>query len=154
MASTMCDTPISVMKDQGSAGCLGAEALHVVIDQPIAGVRVVQVAGELDMQTAPQLDSRLLSQIDVRVRHVVVDLSKVTFLGAAGLESLVRAREAATCHHIKLHLTGVDHRAVTLPLEITGLLPAFSIRPFAESVIVRVGGPVQLTASGATKASQ
>jgi anti-anti-sigma factor len=78
---------------------------------------VVQVAGELDMQTAPQLDSRLLSQIDVRVRHVVVDLSKVTFLGAAGLESLVRAREAATCHHIKVHLAGVDHRAVTLPLD-------------------------------------
>lgn len=149
----MCDTPISVTKDQGSAGRLDAEALRVAIDQPIAGVRVVRVAGELDMQTAPQLHSCLLSQIDVRGRHVVVDLSKVTFLAAAGLESLVRAREAATCHHIKLHLTGVDHRAVTLPLEITGLLSTFSIHPLAESVIGRVGGPIQLTASGATKAS-
>ena len=52
------------------------------------------MAGELDMQTAPQLHSCLLSQIDGRGGHVVVDLSKVTFLGAAGLESLVRARQA------------------------------------------------------------
>ena len=133
LASTMCDTPISVTKDQGPAGCLDAEVLRVAIDQPIPGVRVVRVAGELDMQTAPQLHCCLLSQIDGRGGHVVVDLSKVTFLGAAGLESLVRARQAATCRHIKLRLTGVDHRAVARPLEIAGLLPTFAIHPLTES---------------------
>lgn len=127
--STMCDTSISVTKDQGPAGCSDAEVFRVAIDQPIPGVRVVRITGELDLQTAPQLHSCLLSQIDGRGRDVVVDLSKVTFLGAAGLESLVRAREAATCRHIKLHLAGVDHRAVALPLEITGLLPTFAIHP-------------------------
>ena len=113
------------------------------------GVRVVRVAGELDLLTAPQLDSCLLSQIDARGGHVVVDLSKVTFLAAVGLGSLVKAREVATCHHVELHLTGVDHRAVARPLEITELRPTFTIHPSAESVIARVGGPVQLTASGA-----
>jgi len=125
----MGDTPISVTKDQGPAGCRDAGVFRVAIEQLIPSVRVVRVAGELDMQTAPQLHSCLLSQIDGRGRDVVVDLSKVTFLGAAGLESLVRAREAATCRHIKLHLTGVDHRAVALPLEITGLFPTFAIHP-------------------------
>jgi anti-sigma B factor antagonist len=142
-----------VVKNQGSSGCRGAEALRVVIDQSMPGVRVVRVAGELDMLTAPQLASCLLSQIDARGGHIVVDISKVTLLGAAGLGSLVRAREAATCHHVELHLAGVDHRAVARPLEITELRPTFSIHPSAESVIARVGGPVQLTDSAAAEAS-
>ncbi|HKS53502.1 MAG TPA: STAS domain-containing protein [Pseudonocardiaceae bacterium] len=121
----------------------------MAIDQPIPGMRVVRVAGALDIQTAPQLDPCLLSQIDGRGGHVVVDFSKVTFLGAAGLGSLVKAREAAACHHITLHLTGVDRRAVARPLKITGLLPTFSISPSIESVIARVSDPVQLTASNA-----
>ena len=140
-------------QQSGISGCRGAEALHVAIDQPMPGVRVVRVAGELDMLTAPQLASCLLRQIDARGGHVVVDLSKVTFLGAAGLGSLVKAREVATCHHVELHLTGVDHRAVACPLEITGLRPTFTIQPSAESVIARVGGPAQLTDCAAAEAS-
>jgi len=145
----MCDTPILVTKNQEPAGCPDAKVFRVAIDQPIPSVRVVRVAGELNIQTAPHLHSCLVSQIDGRSRHVVVDLSQFTSLGAAGLESLVRAREAATCRPITLHLTGVDHRAVARPLEITGLRPTFAIHPLAESIIARGGGPVQLTASGA-----
>jgi anti-sigma B factor antagonist len=151
LASRMWDTSISVATDQGSAGCRGGEALRVAIDQPMPGVRVVRVAGELDMLTAPQLDSCLLSQIDVRGGHVVVDLSKVTFLGAAGLGTLARAQEAATCHHIELHLAGVDHRAIARPLEITGLRPTFALHPSTESVIARIDGLVQLTDSDANQ---
>ena len=149
----MQDTSFSVAKNQGSAGCRGTESLRVAIDQPMPGVRVVRVAGELDLLTAPQLDSCLLSQIDARGGHVVVDLSKVTFLAAVGLGSLVKAREVATCHHVELHLTGVDHRAVARPLEITELRPTFTIHPSAESVIARVGGPVQLTDPAAAETS-
>ena len=87
LGSTMSDTSIFGAKNQGAARGRGAEALRVAIDQPMPGVRVVRVAGELDMLTAPQLDSCLLSQIDGRGEHVVVDLSKVTFLGAAGLRT-------------------------------------------------------------------
>jgi len=110
-----------------------------VIDQSMPGVRVVRVAGELDMLTAPQLASCLLSQIDARGGHVVVDLSAVTFLAAAGLGSLVRAREAATHHDIELCLTGVDHRAVARSLEITRLRATFTIRPSTKWVIAAVG---------------
>jgi anti-anti-sigma factor len=65
----------------------------------------------------------------------VVDLSAVTFLGAAGLTSLVRAREAATCRDIRLHLAGVDHQAVARSLEITQLRPTFAVHPSTGSAI-------------------
>lgn len=133
---------ILVAKDNGLARCRGVGELRVMIDQPVPGVRVVRVAGELDLLTAPQLDSRLLSQIKGRGGHVVVDLSAVTYLAAAGLGSLVSAREAATRHDIELCLTGVDHRAVARPLEITRLRATFAIHPSTKSVIAAVGAQV------------
>ena len=131
----MMSASVDVANNNGSAGCCGTEALRIVIGRPLPGVRVVPVAGELDRVTAPDLDSRLLDQIDKCDGDVVVDLSAVTFLGAAGLTSLVRAREAATCHDIGLHFVGVDHRAVARSLEITRLRPTFVVHPSTGSAV-------------------
>jgi anti-sigma B factor antagonist len=131
----MMSASVDVANNNGSAECCGTEALRIVIGRPLPGVRVVQVAGELDMVTAPHLDSCLLDQIDKRDGHVVVDLSAVTFLGAAGLTSLVKAREAAACHDIRLHLAGVDHRTVARFLEITQLRPTFAVHPSIGSAV-------------------
>lgn len=144
LASTMTDASFSVVNDGGSAAGHRGSGLRLVIDQPMPGVRVVQVAGELDLLTMPQLDSRLLSQINGCGGHVVVDLSEVTFLGAAGLGGLVKAREAATRHGVELYLIGVDHRAVALPLEITGLRTMFAIHSSTHSVIATVAGKGQM----------
>lgn len=131
----MMSASVDVAHDNGSAGCCGTQALRIVIGRPLPGVRVVQVADELDMVTAPHLNSHLLDQIDKRDGHVVVDLSAVTFLGAAGLTSLVTAREAAICHDIRLHLAGVDHPAVARALEITQLRPTFAVHPSTGSAV-------------------
>lgn len=56
-------------------------------------VAVLSVAGDLDMLTAPQLTDSLHKVLDRRPRTVVVDLSKVDFLGSAGLAVLVTAHE-------------------------------------------------------------
>ena len=53
---------------------------------------VVEVIGEVDAYTAPALDVCLHSQARQRgVRELVVDLSRVTFLGAAGVTVLAQA---------------------------------------------------------------
>jgi anti-sigma B factor antagonist len=56
-------------------------------------VVVLSVAGDLDMLTSPQLAESLRELLDRRPRTVVVDLSKVDFLGSAGLAVLVTAHE-------------------------------------------------------------
>jgi anti-sigma B factor antagonist len=59
-----------------------------------AGQMVVEVTGEVDAYTAPVLDLCLRSQAGrPGVREVVVDLRGVTFLGAAGITALARARQ-------------------------------------------------------------
>jgi anti-anti-sigma factor len=81
---------------------------------------IVRAAGELDMLTTPRLRSRLFAHLAAG-QHVVLDLSEVTFLSASGLQVLVEADDAARDLGISLHVTGAGNRAVTRPMEITGL---------------------------------
>jgi anti-sigma B factor antagonist len=145
---------IAPASDEGSAGCCGAEELRLVIDLPIPGVRVVRVAGELDLLTTPRLDSLLLRQIEQGGRHVVVDLSEVIFLGASALGSLVRARDLAAYHGVELHLTGVDHPAVAHTLVTTKLRTAFATHPSTDSILAAVAGKGEPADPGAGKTHQ
>ena len=56
-----------------------------------AGEMIVEVVGELDLATAPLLDEVLSRDGAVATGHVVVDVSHLTFMGAAGLSVLVDA---------------------------------------------------------------
>jgi anti-sigma B factor antagonist len=56
-----------------------------------AGETIVEVVGELDLATAPLLDEVLSHDGAVATGRVVVDVSHVTFMGAAGLSVLVGA---------------------------------------------------------------
>ena len=109
--------------------------ISFVIDEPAPDVCVVRVRGELDLLTTGVLDLHLLRHIEGNPGCVVVDLSEVTFLGAAALTSLLVAKQAATRWGVQLYLTGADHRAVARPLEITKLWTSFDIRPTVESIV-------------------
>jgi anti-anti-sigma factor len=52
---------------------------------------IVEVVGELDFATAPLLDEVLSRDGAVAIGRVVVDVSQLTFMGAAGLSVLVGA---------------------------------------------------------------
>lgn len=57
----------------------------------VDGAMVVWVVGELDLVTAPRLDDALSSVCSTPVGCVMVDVSRLTFLSAAGLHVLVAA---------------------------------------------------------------
>lgn len=50
---------------------------------------VLVVAGEIDLLTAPQFQEALTRALEDRPETLVVDLSKVEFMGSAGLAALV-----------------------------------------------------------------
>lgn len=89
------------------------------------GVRVLHVVGELDTLTAPLLQDRLQVQ-QAEARHIVLDLTDVTFLGSAGLAVLVAAKDAADQNGGKLWVVP-GSRIVMRAMEATGLLPHFTI---------------------------
>jgi anti-anti-sigma factor len=88
-------------------------------------VAVVHVAGELDASTAPDLRAALDSPSEQAPTTLVIDLSAVTFLGAAGLSVLIAAqRRADDTQHTLALITGPH--CVERILHVTGLRRHFS----------------------------
>ena len=60
------------------------------------GVVVIAVAGELDMFTVPQLDDAIHSALQDEPTALVVDLSKVEFLGSSAMNLLIGTHHEIT----------------------------------------------------------
>lgn len=91
---------------------------------------VVRAAGELDMLTAPRLSTQLdlAEAIVVPPAPVVLDLSGLMFLGSAGLSVLLAHHERCAKLGSRLEIVP-GGRAVTRPLEVTGLDQILAVVP-------------------------
>ena len=96
----------------------------------IADLVVVRARGEVDLCTAPALTTALRAAC-VAVDPpgtLVIDLSGIRFLSAAGLTALTATRLHCRERQVELRLVAT-HRSVLLPLRITGLDAQFDIAP-------------------------
>jgi anti-sigma B factor antagonist len=67
-----------------------------VSDDRLEGdVRVLRIVGELDFDAAPMFKRRIVSQIDAGNRHLVIDLSEVSFIDSTAIGVLVGAIKRA-----------------------------------------------------------
>jgi anti-sigma B factor antagonist len=80
----------------------------------------------VDTFTAPVLRASLDTQLEQQPEQLVVDLCGVQFLGSAGLAVLVETQKSARSREVGLTLVA-STRAVTRPLEVTGLIDLFTI---------------------------
>jgi anti-sigma B factor antagonist len=110
-----------------TSGVVTTELLTVTLSDISPGMILCVVAGEVDLLTAPTLREKLTGAINSVPGHLVIDLSAVAFLASIGLNVLVEVlatQEAANRH---LALVVDDNRAVTHPLQTTGLDQVFDI---------------------------
>jgi anti-sigma B factor antagonist len=99
-----------------------AEQLVHIRRESVDGALVVTVSGELDMLTTPRLRAAVSDALDEAIgRPVVVDLTKVTFLGSPGLAALVEAVRKASQRGGPLRIVVDNARPVIRPIELTGL---------------------------------
>lgn len=89
---------------------------------------ILTVSGDLDLTTVGAFTADVAAVLHLcPTALVVLDLSRVRFLAAAGLSALMAARDKARSHGIAVRLVATQ-RAVLRPLEITALnieLPIF-----------------------------
>lgn len=97
----------------------------------VAGHRVLEVGGEIDVYTAPQLRERLVTLVEDGARHVIVDLSRVEFLDSTGLGVLVGALKRLRGVNGDLALVCAQERLLKI-FRITGLDRVFTIRESVE----------------------
>jgi anti-sigma B factor antagonist len=105
-------------------GPLHPDEMISVMDRPDNDRSVVvAVFGEIDLMTAPMLGAALTRALGAAGPGpvVVLDLTRVIYIGAVGISALVQANSLACQHNQRLRLV-VDRAcpAVTRPLAVTG----------------------------------
>jgi anti-sigma B factor antagonist len=107
----------------------------------------ITVEGELDLYSAPKLKAQLLGLAD-DVKHVLVDLSRTTFVDSAGLGVLVACARRLRSRGGTI-LLAVDDLNILKVLEITGLARFFEIRRSVANPTRELLGLSLLTSLGA-----
>ena len=98
----------------------------------VAGRKVLEVGGEIDVYTAPQLRERLVSMVESGDRRVVVDLARVEFLDSTGLGVLVGALKRLRGIGGVLTLVCPQERLLKI-FRITGLDRVFTLYESVEA---------------------
>jgi anti-sigma B factor antagonist len=105
---------------------------------------VLTVEGDLDLASAPSLKWALADLQPAGRRHVVVDLSKVTFIDSTALGVLVGAQRAMD-GSVRLAIACAEENVLRI-FELTGLDGMFEIVPTLEDALAYVQG--RTTAAG------
>lgn len=117
-----------------SSDAAAEQVIHLGTDNVGEGVVVVTVDGDIDTLTSPLLSSYVADQFEQNLQVLVLDLSRVQFLGSAGLAALIVAREEAGRRDVKLRLVSASH-AVLRPLAATGLSNEFDLYDTMEAAL-------------------
>lgn len=100
------------------------------------GILLARTAGEIDAVGAPRLREFLGAQVNAD-RHFVLDLDKVTFLGSAGIQILLDTEVGCARRRLRWALA-CSSRAVTRPLEVTGLSDRLPMQPTVPAALTVV----------------
>jgi anti-sigma B factor antagonist len=88
---------------------------------------VLEVRGDIDVATAPQLWREIEPQLDT-TRHVVVDLSKVSFIDSTGVGTIIRAVNALRDRGQRLKVRSPTPMTKTV-FETVGLTRLVDVEP-------------------------
>lgn len=123
-------------------GPLGPAELDVSTTSYAAdAVVVVRFTGEWDLLVDSTAATRYLASVTTpRTRHVIVDLSGLTFMGSYALYCLLTAQQNRDGISGTLHLTGVDgNRLIARVIDLTGLRAVFDVRPDLDDLLTELG---------------
>ena len=115
-----------------------AEQLVDIDRRWVDGAVVITVTGELDTLTTPRLREAVgEALVDASGAAVIVDLTRVTFLGSPGLAALVEAVTKARQRGGPLRIVVDNARPVVRPIELTGLDDVLALYDTVDEALTR-----------------
>jgi anti-anti-sigma factor len=97
------------------------DLIGVAVERVAAGVTLVRVRGEVDLLTAPLLRAELDHQVDLMPSVLIIDLTRVVFFGASGVEVLIEVCQRARRTETLLRLVA-NTRAVARMVRSSNLI--------------------------------
>ena len=104
----------------------------------VQGYMVVALAGEVDLSHSPDARKTILDCLDRR-RHVLVDLSEVTYIDSSGVASLVEGFQSAKKQKLQFGLIAVSPPAMAV-LRLARLDRVFEIHATLDERVAARGG--------------
>lgn len=86
---------------------------------------IVELEGEVDLSCSPDARKQILDCLD-KARHLLVDLSRVTYIDSSGVASLVEGYQTAKKKDLKFGLISVSNSAMNV-LQLARLDKVFPI---------------------------
>jgi anti-anti-sigma factor len=100
-----------------------------VLTTTVEGVACVSVAGEVDLSSAHTLKEHITRCLRTEPPVLVIDMTRVTFLGSSGLAVLVAAHD-----HTEVRVVATS-QATLRPLGITALDRVLGVYPTVSSAV-------------------
>ncbi len=95
---------------------------------------ILSLEGEIDLHVSPQISASLAALVDKKPPHLVVDLSKVSYIDSSGLAILIEAMQNVARYGGKFALSGLQE-SVRPIFEIARLDQVFRIFPDTASAL-------------------
>lgn len=89
------------------------------------GYAVIELSGEVDLSCSPEARKQILACLKEK-RHLLVDLSAVSYIDSSGVASLVEGYQTAKKQKLKFALVGVSKSAMSV-LQLARLDKVFPI---------------------------
>ncbi|MEU3647261.1 STAS domain-containing protein [Lentzea sp. NPDC034063] len=119
--------PATARSVSGQPGRSPGTARFTVTEQLVRrGSVVIAVLGEVDSRSGPVLHTRLQEHVRRAGPDLIADLTAVSFLGIAGLATLMAVWETTVTAEVEF-IVVARTRAVLRPLRLTGLDRKFDV---------------------------
>ncbi len=96
--------------------------------QDIGNAFLVHVSGEVDMSNSPTVRETLIDLTEQKVRAIVVNLEKVTYMDSSGIATLVEGLQEANSYGGKFRLASLSPKVMQV-FELARLTDVFEIFP-------------------------
>lgn len=110
----------------------------VLTEEAAGGVTIVSVAGRLDVELARQFGERLTTLIRAGHSRLLIEASKLDYIGSMGLRALLIASNLAAEARGRLALCGMT-AAVRRVVELGGFGDIFEGYPSREEALAKLG---------------
>lgn len=98
----------------------------LLTEDTLENATVLRTEGKIDSSNAKQFGEKMTTLIESGCKHLIVDLSKVSFMTSAGFRALLVAGKSAAKTHGAITLCGLNENIHRL-FELGGFLDLFPI---------------------------
>ena len=105
--------------------------------QDVGKAKVLSITGDVDLYSSPAVRKELISLTDHKVKNILVDLNRVSYMDSSGVATLVEGLQQIGKYKGRLALFGL-HSVVKEVFELSRLDKVFDIYPDQKSALEKL----------------